>query len=72
MSTREELLKLLKLGRWLTIPVIQSYLNRQGIYLMETTVSTRLRDFRKPEFGGHDLPARRKKGSKLWEYKLTN
>ena len=37
----------------------------------EASVSARLRDFRKPRFGGFAVLRRRREGAGLWEYRLT-
>lgn len=36
----------------------------------EASVSARIRDFRKPEFGGHEVERRRRDASAAWEYRL--
>jgi hypothetical protein len=37
----------------------------------EASISARLRDFRKPRFGGLVVLRRRRDGAGLWEYRLT-
>lgn len=37
----------------------------------EASISARLRDFRKPRFGGFTVLRRRREGAGLWEYKLA-
>lgn len=38
----------------------------------EASVSARLRDFRKPEFGGMQVDRRRREGSATWEYRCPS
>jgi hypothetical protein len=54
------------MGReWRTLWLIQRGLPN---YLAEQTVSARVRDLRKEEYGGHDI-RRRYAGGGVWEYK---
>ena len=54
---------LIKNGEWRTIDWIASYTGDPA-----TSVSARLRDFRKEKFGGHDIE-RRHIDNGLWEYR---
>ena len=61
---------IMKDGVWRTIPeLVALLLSRYGI-VMQTSVSARIRDFRKSEFGGHIVNAHNT-GNGLWEYQLV-
>jgi hypothetical protein len=51
-------------GKWRTLSQIAA-----DTYFPEASVSARLRDFRKPRFGGHTVN-RRRRGGGLYEYQL--
>ena len=55
-------------GRWFTIGELASLVEGAS----ETGISARIRDLRKPEFGGYDVQRRRRGDPKrgLWEYQL--
>ncbi len=53
-------------GLWRSLPVIAD-----GTGDPEASISARLRDFRKPQFGGHQVLRRRQKGWRLNEYRLV-
>ncbi len=53
-------------GRWRTLQEIASITGDP-----EASVSARIRDLRKPKFGGHQVEHRRRDGAGLWEYKLS-
>lgn len=57
-------------GQWRTVPEIVLQLGQPLI--SETGASARLRDLRKPRFGGHTVERRRRGGpdSRLYEYRL--
>lgn len=63
----EKVYHLMRDGHWRTLPEIRRYCGG-----METALSARLRDFRKPAFGGYrvDCRVRGRKGSHLFEYRL--
>lgn len=53
-------------GRWLTLAEIREHTGGS-----ECSVSARVRDFRKPRFGAHQVGRRRKGGAPgVWEYRL--
>lgn len=41
-----------------------------GELYSDSCISARIRDLRKPEFGGHTVNARKRSGSRAWEYQL--
>lgn len=53
---------------WWTLPALRDQLSDMGIPISEAGLSARIRDLRKPQYGGHTI-VRRKNGS-LWEYRL--
>lgn len=58
---------LMRDGRWRTLRQIAATTN-----CLETSASTRLRDFRKPRFGCHEIQLRRVDGHPgLYEYRLV-
>lgn len=60
---------IMKDGVWRTIPqLVALMLSRYGV-TMQTSVSARIRDFRKAKFGGHTVNAYNMGGG-LWNYQL--
>ena len=59
-------------GAWWTIPaVVVEIARRFGVKCSDTGVSARIRDFRKPRFGGRGVDRRRVvAGSGLYEYRV--
>lgn len=57
-----------KSNRWWTIPELQRKLKG---YAMETTISARIRDLRKPRFDHYEVQRRLRKGTRLHEYRLV-
>ena len=59
--------ELMKDGRWRTLVEI-----REACGGSEASISARLRDYRKPEHGGHVMEGRRREGaaSGVWEYRV--
>lgn len=53
-------------GRWLTLAEIAAETGDP-----EASVSARLRDFRKPKFGEHEVSRRRRADHRVWEYRLV-
>ena len=54
-------------GGWWTLARISHFTG-----FPESSISARLRDFRKPRFGSHDVQRRRRKdGHGTWEYRLV-
>jgi hypothetical protein len=57
-------------GQWRTIWHIVAMLRQRiGIQVMQTSVSARLRDFRKPRFGAH-IVEKLHTGQGEWHYRL--
>jgi hypothetical protein len=57
----------LRTGRWFTLAGLSALCGGS-----EASVSARIRDLRKSEFGGHTVERRRADGDKgLWEYRLV-
>lgn len=52
-------------GEWMPLRAIAD-----AAQAPEASVSARLRDFRKPEFGGHTVERRMRAGSNTYEYRL--
>ena len=70
MSTRTEILKIMKRGAWLTIPTIQERLAKRGVYTMQTALSARLREFKDPKTGLRSVISRPRNKRGLWEYRM--
>ena len=66
-TQRERILALMRDGNWRTLPEI-----RRRVHGLDTGLSARLRDFRKPAFGGFKVD-RRQRGNKknLYEYRVV-
>lgn len=63
--------ELLKGGRWYTLQALAEALaQRCGVIVSLPGVSARLRDLRKPNFGGHTIE-KRCLGDGLYEYRLA-
>ena len=54
---------------WVTIRDLQNRLMSKGVYVEPQTVSARIRDLRKPQFGGHEVE-RRHAGDGIYEYRI--
>jgi len=66
------ILSIMLSGRWWTIPQLQKELKRRtGEYAMETTISARIRDLRKSEYGGYQVERRCAKDNKLHQYRVV-
>jgi len=61
--------KILDTGFWYTLPGLRAGCSVYGVPASEAGISARIRDLRKPKYGGHTIE-RRKNGS-LWEYRLV-
>lgn len=61
-------------GHWRSLDMIEEIVNRfvEGgrNYAPQASISARLRDFRKPRFGGHEIERRRTSIAGLYEYRL--
>lgn len=59
-------------GQWRTLGKIKEDLDRAGCYASEPSISARLRDLRKSEFGGHTVERKRVPGKQgLYQYRLV-
>jgi hypothetical protein len=59
-------------GEWWTVPELEKALLPGG-YVSQTGIAARIRDLRKPKFGGFSIEARRRAGdgTHLWEYRIV-
>ena len=64
-SLLKDVFELMKDGEWRTLGEIRDAVERGT----ETSISARLRDLRKSEFGGYDIQKREVR-SGLWQYRL--
>lgn len=55
---------------WWQIQPIQQKIVDYGIWAEQTSISARLRDFRKAKFGSHGM-IKENLGGGLWQYRLT-
>ena len=63
---------IVKDGKWRTLFQLQNALSAKGIQATEAGVSARLRDLRKPQFGGHTVQRERVRNAPgLWRYRLA-
>lgn len=51
--------------------IIREILLETGEMFSDSCISARIRDLRKPEFGGFTVNSRPRKGSRAWEYQLV-
>jgi hypothetical protein len=57
-------------GRWRTLPDIDIELvANYDIIARETSISSRIRDLRKPQYGGHEVESKNFGGG-LWKYRV--
>ena len=62
---------LLKDGRWWCPWELCDEIRRtRSIRVSDSTVTARLRDLRKPEYGAHKVEIRKRHGSKAFEYRM--
>ena len=60
-----------KYGGWFTSPELQHYVKHvTGRLYSDSTITARIRDLRKPQYGGHVIDARKRKSSRSYEYRL--
>jgi hypothetical protein len=52
--------------QWWTLPAL-----RERVGGSEAGISARIRDLRKPKFGGYEIRRRRVEAGGLWEYRLV-
>lgn len=58
-------------GGWWTIEQMRQQLASEGIGSTETSVSARIRDLRKPAYGGYTIKRRQLTPRSLWEYAMV-
>lgn len=64
-TVREAVLGALKAGNWLTIQEIADNID---VETSETSISSSVRDLRKPKYGGYSIAGRRHNG--VFEYRM--
>jgi hypothetical protein len=70
-KTREVIRDLLSRGHHYSTYEIQGYLQiTLGRLISESAVSARVRDLRKPQFGGYTVMSRPRHGCSAWEYSI--
>ena len=57
-------------GRWYTLQDIRSRLSKMEIYASECSVSARLRDLRKNQYGSRTVQSKPVKGRSIFQYRL--
>jgi len=55
---------------WAPWELCNAILSRHGVKVSDSSITARLRDLRKPRYGGHMIEKRRREGSKAFEYRL--
>lgn len=69
--TRGILLAYLGSHEWFTpVELSQKLRLVDNIVISDSNLTARLREMRRPEFGGHNIVSRPRAGSTAWEYKL--
>lgn len=63
-------LSIMRKSSWVTINKLSNVLHLAGRPMEPQSVSARIRDLRKEEFGGHDVRRRYSGTPGLWEYRL--
>jgi hypothetical protein len=58
-------------GQWVMPWEICERLRRAGCFVSDSSVTARLRDLRKDEFGKHAIELRKREGSRAYEYRLV-
>lgn len=57
---------------WFTpAEVIRQLKSEDGEMRSDSCITARIRDLRKPEFGGFTVNSRKRSGSRAWEYQLV-
>jgi hypothetical protein len=69
--TRERILALLREREWWAgFEIVDALCIRYGTVISDSNATARLREARRPEFGGHNIVSRPRAGSTAWEYHL--
>lgn len=58
-------------GEWYSIPQLALALRKRGINCREASISARIRDLRKPKFGGYTVERSRAGKDGLFEYRIA-
>jgi len=62
---------LLSQGTWMTPwEMADDIWKTRGIRVSDSTITARIRDCRKPQYGNHRVLIRKRSGSKAYEYKI--
>ena len=70
-TLNDVVLTLLSDGRWWAPwELCDEILRTKQVRISDSTVSARIRDNRKPQYGGHTILIRKRSGSRAFEYKL--
>jgi hypothetical protein len=67
---RKHIWELMKDGGWWTLVDLEKELHARGQHYMITSISSRVRDFRKKQFGGFTVE-RRAIAGRLFEYRIV-
>lgn len=65
------ILNLLNRGIWYCPHEVQLQLRLLGCHVSPEATTARMRDLRKPQYGGHDLVKRRRAGTDYFEYSVA-
>lgn len=70
-TLNQMVLTLLGDGRWWTpYELCDEIWRTRGIRISDSSATARLRDARKPQYGGHSIAIRRRQGTRSFEYHL--
>jgi len=68
-KTQRAVLQIMQDGEWHTLNQLHTALRFMGIRASEASISARLRDLRKPRFGGYTIERKHGKNG-LWFYRM--
>ena len=72
-TLNNEVLALLRAGDWwMPYEICANFKGWMGIMASESSITARLRDLRKPQYGAHNIEKRRREGSTAFEYRLND
>jgi hypothetical protein len=72
VDARAAIRDLLSRGHWYSTYEVAGYLQiTAGRLISESAASARIRDLRKPQFGGYTVKSRPRNGCSAWEYQLV-
>jgi hypothetical protein len=55
---------------WAPWELCNAILSRYALKVSDSSITARLRDLRKPQYGGHSIDKRRREGSAAFEYRI--